>query len=945
MQTISPAVKADLDKTSVSVFPEAIFEFDHNLLVGATVNSPDSLDEELFPKESVLEQSFVNSGLPKAIVGNAVAYNQSNNVQYRVVSEDDVYKYWVSPTLSEPTFISNAWMEVVYDQTVSSNLVEVVFEVSYAQPNSVNLLVRQAGQWLSILSAASPDSDGVLRMYATADSWTQVGPGDVNNFHQIDGVRVEVNSMSASGVRAQITSLSAKWRVDMSERITQISIGKTMDNPTISSPIGDSSTNEASLSLENEDGAFNPNDATATYRALMSRNVRVETRAKVANHEERIPQGIFYTNSWATSAPGIEVQTECSDVTRFMQETFVPPFLLRDYRVTDAVREILQRAGFNIDQITVQEDPVIPFVWYNEQVSVWEALKDLANATLSYFYINENDDFIWTDFASLSSKPHSQTLDATDDIIDFTPQFDILSNSVNIEYNKYGLPKDVVSKEIINQELWLSSEDVALLSHPIASTIETVDDYIELDVGSALMDLWPDTGIVAVQGEYMRYSGKDKALRRLTGLQRGLWGSKAQQHITPHLGLRTSVGTRGRQQVVSKGNLLLVNPSRAAWSHYTYSHFGDSTSAHKVYGTSLRIWDRGAATGGLVINRAGSQGGFYLEITTSRVAQSRNIPEIRVYRRDSSTGSLTVMAVQPYTVAPGAWYDLDITVNYTTPEPQYAFYVNGMFIGSVHATFQPANENQGTFGPYIKGGSSVEFSRIYTSDGNNANTTPASFQDTSSGSSFSSGHIFNLDSASLWVNEFAPQVRQVQKFEVDYSVYPAISASIISTNYWQTRALRFTPGPFGATFYLENKSDETAVASGTSPNLFEDDMNMTLMIHGLPVIVSSEERKTVKDKLSIKKYGLVELEVSNPWIQTDSMAQNMANLITEHFGSPVDVVDADVVADLTIQLGDIVDIDFMEYGYTPETHHYYVIGINTDWNDGFGQKLILRRKP
>ena len=938
MLSISQAAADAMEATVVQAAPDAVLEFNYNLIDNTYIEAPGP-DSELFPKESVLWQRYVDSGLPRAIVGESRVSSPEDSVHYRVVSEDDTYKYWISPTDSTQFSISDAVMTVWYHNTRPMNKVRVVFDVSFAAPASVFIEVRRNNTWVTAATSAVPNSDGVIELYAQAnESWST--NYNIDHPQQISGISVSVNSMSQAGVRAHFVSISGRYRVDVSDRITNINITKSLENVSPLTPLGDTSVNSMDLSMEDVDGDFNPENTESEFYDSMTRNVMVEPYVTISGHNP-IPQGKYFVESWGTSAPSAETSLSCSDFSRFMQETYIKPFILQDHTLSQAVRELLQRAGFNIDVFILSKDPVIPYLWYDEDVSLWEALKDLANATLAYFFVDDFGEFYWVDLDSVRERSSVYTIDADRDIVDLDHEFDVIANRINLEYNVYGAPRDEWTGEVITQELWSPGEDVALLSMPLASSINSTQDTITINTDTDGFRLWPEDGYINIQGERMRYSGKDYDLKQLTGVERGVLGTTARSHATGTTGSISTIGTRtGRLVLRPEGNLRIVGPSGAISTDYNMSLFGNNNTQHAVYGTRIMFpAETTYETGGLVIHRRGSHGGTFIEITTSRIAARNNRDEIRVYRVAPAGGNTTIYeAGIPYSIALNNWYDIEVVVEYTGPGVSHSVFVNGMFVTS----FVEERTSQGRFGPYVRGRTIADFYNIYYSTSAGASVYPS--QDVASGSNWSSWYVIESGDRFVVNNEFTPFVKQIQEFNVDYSKYPATGASVLNTNRWQVFTINHTPGPFGSHFFLENKSKSLAVVNGDSPNLFQESVRMHLMIYGDPVIVDREENIDVIDKDSVRRHGAVDLTISNPWIQTDEMAKAITGSVRDHFADVTDNITANIFPVYPLELGDVVAVDYEEYGYKPDSHKYYILGSSLSWNDGFTQSLTLRRQ-
>lgn len=947
MQTLSPELQQAVDSTVVAAWPELIAEFNHNIYTtGTVVTVPAGRPEDLFPPESVIDMKYVDSGLPKAIVGNAYCNAQTNDIQYRVVSEDDTYQYWVSPTPSVAESISDATVEVNYGTQRATNKVRAVFDVSDSAPTSVTIELFIDSEWTTVGSSLTPNAQGVIELYYNGASWGAAY--NIDSLVDVSRMRVTVDAMANADKYAHFVNIAAYHVYDMTDRITSWTINRNQEEADPISPIGFGSVNTLNVELDNSDGLFDPENIDSELYNMLKRNTVLKTYAAYDTSAgvQKVELGTFYTESWSHNVPDVQAGVEATCLARPMQEAFIQPFYLENYRERDVARELLQRAGFgNIQYDIIDEEKIIPYLWHENEVAVWESLSELASATLSYLIRREDGSLLWQNIETQYEKPVDKTITADKDIENLAHEFSVITNKVTINYNIYGVPYDKWADEEVTQELWYGSEAEALVATPILEPVAIDADVIRLSTNDTDFALWPESGALAIQGERIRYNAKRKqsGFYELYELERGVLGTTPRAHTTSNTGTgSTSGGTVTARQLIIDGNLHLSAPTSATYNTYNYSLYGNGSSQHTVYGTRISFPAvRIDAVAGLTIHRSGNNG-YHFMLSTTEHANRSSTHEIKVYRYDD--GVRVPMGVKEgyaFEVDREAWYDFEVVANYTAATPSYSLYVNGGFVMS----FVDGEYQTGTYGPYIKGRTTAEFNRFYVASPlSEPDLTGNRYHDPISYSTWSSDYWFAATGPNVEVNEFGPYARQVKEFEVDFTKVPARSSSLLSTNVWQARAFGYVAGPYSARFAMENITTRTAVINGESL-VFDEPIEMSLLAYGVPLIVESEEKKELFDADSVRRYGSVEVDMSNPWIQTEAMANYVARFITQRFCTcQVDIVSVETITDPSVQVGDVLAVDYPERGYKAATHEYIVTGSNTDWNDGFYTTLELKRR-
>ena len=191
----------------------------------------------------------------------------------------------------------------------------------------------------------------------------------------------------------------------------------------------------------------------------------------------------------------------------------------------------------------------------------------------------------------------------------------------------------------------------------------------------------------------------------------------------------------------------------------------------------------------------------------------------------------------------------------------------------------------------------------------------------------------------MYFEEFGSIMRECAYFNVKYDrAYPALYAKLSPTF---NRIKGYTVSGFyadsyGAEFLIFNSTDKALVLDETSGNYlriqgitFTQDTTHTLSVDeyynkrgnladpelkGTTVVYSPlvEQEKYDKIKLSRLTYGKNEFSIDTPYIQTEDDANSLMGWIIEKLMAPKKTVGINMFAVPTLQLGDIVTIDYKD---------------------------------
>jgi hypothetical protein len=676
-----------------------------------------------------------------------------------------------------------------------------------------------------------------------------------------------------------------------------------------------------------------------------------------------------------------------------------------DKPVSFIVRELLEMNGYNnlyISRSDFDRDYKIPYVWFESGTTVWDAITSIIKADHGMFYVDHDNVVKYqskrknydTDIVNLEITSHTEEGNR--------PNLNNISREWQQTFNRVKVGYEIFKENaafdgtIVNSELWTPSEDVLLRSSPLIFTVNQGSSF-NVNIGPEEIEVWPYKGMFNIEGEIFSYDGKwvtngtTSAIKYnedqydgwdytgdFANMQRGLKGSQNVEHsvslIVDAMRAHDMTGPRGisGNYAVQNGRFVIsTNPAVPYNGWHTYVR-GIDTDDYHVYGTKLRFpsRDRGRKENlaGLLINRATSDGraGYYIEVGTTEYAIKRNIGNIRVYKThgDGLKGlPFTEEGIRGYDVAVD--YDQDVQIDVVVVKDEnddqiISVFINGLFITS----FLDNARHSGLFGVFARGSTLVEFEYLYAWSSENLTPLPyytrpdpslsptmlpvesARFQDRVDGS-YSSGYAARLRSGrnAYWkwfFDEFAPEVHERRELDVRHNIVPAFSNFVLSTNPLISIPESYST-PFRTKFTIENASRSLEVAHGQdSFSVQGQSLNSVLTVYGQALVREEQAFEEVQNDESIRKHGINEIEISNPWIQSKEHAADIAGFIADKWGKPLDFASADIVYDPRLEPGDLVLIDDPEGNF--HNKKFFVTGISVSWSDGFDCTLTLRRR-
>lgn len=990
MQAVSQTLLDTLEQSvSLELSMRVFAEWELNSFFEPTITGPESTNPDLFPLDSVIQpRRPVRKGMPKNILNQSrVRQMQTAGTKYRVASPDANYKYFHSLAVADGAgaFTVPQDFVVTYPEPVPCNSIVIGFETSFAAPTTTQVSVKIAGVWES-LGLQNVDTDGRINLYLQGNgTWGTVEVRD--NIADIEAVQVVVSEMNLPGVGVSVIQVSPRLALDLSSRVIETTLQRDREQFEQTNPVGTASAASATIRFANEDRFFNPENSASPISKLIENNVRFELFEVVLRSDdvyESVPSGVFFADSWRVG-DGIEATLVATDRSKFLQETMIENSFYQGLAAEYIVPDVLERFGHNlydVRTVTADQGLSIPYAFFRNDQSVWEALTSLALAEQAAFYFDEQDMFVWEsrDYIWGQTTPVWTLRDGLDglslpNLVSFSPQYQLSANRVSVQYVPLGPATS--QGQIVNNVVWEESEETVVESTPLRQDLLLASTQIHISADEWVF--FPDTGFVNIGGEYIGYK-KSATAGRLDVTGRGLYNSTPKAHYLNPINnfwsffslhktssgwtKRTTNTTYGRH--VLRDSFVELDVDRTS---FTIAHYmgGASNDRYAAYGTEMVFpvskdfdgepYYEGQGVAGMFVHHNGVDTGYYFEVLTNKIAYTQDPPkaQIRVFKIQPGgvhrwvTATVQSDSQGGFDIVPGRRHRLEILYNNDTR--QFNVYIDGSsvlnFIDSTTGTMPTA----GYWGVWARTESRVRFEYAWafnrTSRHSDLPVVMDTFIDRVLGG-FQSGLLesqwtkYNQLRSDVVFEDFGPWVQQGIEYDVDYEIAPNTVTELFVSNDQEMFQMFHKRDPFSSNFAIVSRNRGPAVLVGSDPS--RDNQSMSLFVYGQPIIEQGDESVQREDTLSIKRRGVEDFELESPWIQTKARATRIADWLVARWGRTNDIVDVEAFMFTPLQLGDVVAIDSPPDNMSAATHLYHVVGMTKSVGASNSFGLTLRRK-
>lgn len=421
MIPLNPTAKNTLEQnTSVTYGTSLIFEYNMNSMVdgitvtGATISKVDSSGatytpfKKLFPVDSIIKPFRPNgAGLKYAISGDvdanwknprSLSYEPNFRVYYPGV--DTWYKYYVS------TQGLSLDVTVTYPKAILTNKIVAKFELSHSTPptwsiygNGSVLATGTSSDIVPFTTGSNKNYNaGTLTIYYNGTSWTTTEPATPATPVSLTSTKITAGGVS--GKYIGLIELSPKWYLDATDHLVSFNISK--ESSTSSEdlmPVGKISANSIDVSLVSYEStrkmvSFDKTMTLSSDKIYLYKQMEIKPYIKLYNSGgaladsmgtyDKIPQGIFYGDTWSFSEFG-DISLSALDGAKILQETIATKLLCENFSATAIIRRLLDSIGFTNYKFNIKDTDksiITPTYWWTESSkTVWDCLQELCRDT------------------------------------------------------------------------------------------------------------------------------------------------------------------------------------------------------------------------------------------------------------------------------------------------------------------------------------------------------------------------------------------------------------------------------------------------------------------------------------------------------------------------------------------------------------------------------------
>jgi hypothetical protein len=276
------------------------------------------------------------------------------------------------------------------------------FHIWSSSSNSYNTFIPEYGWDLS--SGILNSSTTLVTDLTNPDFFTN----DSNNsttyreFSYIRGIRVVVETMNKFDCTFDLIEMSPRLLVNISDKVIDYNIKKILsDIGSTSLPVGQLLASTGTMSLFDDDQAFNENNTLSIVSKYIRKNIKFnfyESIFDVGGDEYSIPIKTLYSEGFPQAdVTGATLSLELRDFYFFLESMPAPRLLTTQTSLSYAISLILDYIGFSnyvFKRVGDESDPVIPYFFIAPDQNVAEVLNQLAVSTQTAMFFDEYNNFV-----------------------------------------------------------------------------------------------------------------------------------------------------------------------------------------------------------------------------------------------------------------------------------------------------------------------------------------------------------------------------------------------------------------------------------------------------------------------------------------------------------------------------------------------------------------------
>jgi hypothetical protein len=221
-------------------------------------------------------------------------------------------------------------------------------------------------------------------------------------FAYVRGIRVVAETMNKFDSTFDLIEMSPRLVVNISDKVVDFNIKKILsDIGTTSLPVGQLLASTGTLSLFDDDQAFNENNQSSIVAKYIRKNIKFlfyESILDVAGDEYSVPIKTLYSEGFPQAdVTAAKLSIELRDFYFFLESMPAPRLLTTQTSLSYAISMLLDYIGFSnyiFKRVPGESDPIIPFFFVAPDQNVAEVLNQLAVSTQSAMFFDEYNNFV-----------------------------------------------------------------------------------------------------------------------------------------------------------------------------------------------------------------------------------------------------------------------------------------------------------------------------------------------------------------------------------------------------------------------------------------------------------------------------------------------------------------------------------------------------------------------
>jgi len=221
-------------------------------------------------------------------------------------------------------------------------------------------------------------------------------------FAYIRGIRVIAETMNKFDSTFDLIEMSPRLVVNISDKVVDFNIKKILsDIGTTSLPVGQLLASTGTLSLFDDDQAFNENNTSSIVANYIRKNIKFifyESILDVAGDEYSVPIKTLYSEGFPQAdVTAATLSLELRDFYFFLESMPAPRLLTTQTSLSYAISMLLDYIGFSnytFKRVADESDPIIPYFFVAPDQNVAEVLNQLAVSTQSAMFFDEYNNFV-----------------------------------------------------------------------------------------------------------------------------------------------------------------------------------------------------------------------------------------------------------------------------------------------------------------------------------------------------------------------------------------------------------------------------------------------------------------------------------------------------------------------------------------------------------------------